>query len=107
MNTDHYPTAIGVYRDEIAALERTLERNRTAFNATVNQLLNSQGKVVITGLGKSGLIGHKIAATFASTGTPVSVGVSQSLGMNCAGRRRFRHAPGRSGPRRPRHGIPR
>jgi len=40
------------------------------FDKAVNIILNCTGKLVITGVGKSGLIGAKMAATFASTGTP-------------------------------------
>jgi len=40
------------------------------FDEAVNMILNCKGKLVISGVGKSGLIGAKMAATFASTGTP-------------------------------------
>src|SRR6201986_4214412 len=40
------------------------------FTATVEAILNSKGKLIVAGVGKSGLIGRKIAATLASTGTP-------------------------------------
>jgi arabinose-5-phosphate isomerase len=40
------------------------------FTKTVDAILKSTGKVVVIGIGKSGLIGKKIAATLASTGTP-------------------------------------
>lgn len=47
-------------------------RNRLApsFEHAIELLLECTGKVVVTGMGKSGHIGTKIAATFASTGTP-------------------------------------
>ena len=41
-----------------------------AFTQAVDVILKCQGKLIITGVGKSGLIGAKMAATFASTGTP-------------------------------------
>lgn len=41
-----------------------------AFTRAIDLMLNAKGRVIITGLGKSGHIGRKIAATFASTGTP-------------------------------------
>lgn len=41
-----------------------------SFADVVNLILNTKGRVIICGMGKSGLIGTKIAATFASTGTP-------------------------------------
>ncbi|MGN6311036.1 MAG: KpsF/GutQ family sugar-phosphate isomerase [Xanthobacteraceae bacterium] len=41
-----------------------------AFTRAIDLMLNARGRVIITGLGKSGHIGRKIAATFASTGTP-------------------------------------
>ena len=40
------------------------------FAAAVEMILGSRGKCIITGMGKSGLVGRKIAATLASTGTP-------------------------------------
>ena len=40
------------------------------FNEVVEMILSCKGKLIITGVGKSGLIGAKMAATFASTGTP-------------------------------------
>lgn len=40
------------------------------FIGAVNRILSCRGKVIITGMGKSGLVGRKIAATLASTGTP-------------------------------------
>lgn len=40
------------------------------FDKAVDVILNTKGKLIITGVGKSGLIGAKMAATFASTGTP-------------------------------------
>lgn len=40
------------------------------FSKAVNMILECKGKLVVTGVGKSGLIGAKMAATFASTGTP-------------------------------------
>ena len=51
----------------IAAL---VERLDESFVQAIDMLQNCQGKVVVTGMGKSGLICHKIAATLASTGTP-------------------------------------
>ena len=53
--------------DGLAALARTLDGS--LLNA-VDRLLAVSGRVVVTGMGKSGHVGRKIAATFASTGTP-------------------------------------
>jgi arabinose-5-phosphate isomerase len=41
-----------------------------SFVAAVEMIRNARGRVIVTGMGKSGHVGHKIAATFASTGTP-------------------------------------
>lgn len=51
----------------IEALAKKLDNN---FNDAVALILHCQGRVVVSGMGKSGHIGNKIAATFASTGTP-------------------------------------
>ena len=55
---------------EIAGLERLIERLDPQFEEAVNLLFACQGKVILSGLGKSGLIAQKIAATLTSTGTP-------------------------------------
>jgi arabinose-5-phosphate isomerase len=41
-----------------------------AFTAAVEMISGARGRLIVTGMGKSGHVGHKIAATFASTGTP-------------------------------------
>jgi arabinose-5-phosphate isomerase len=52
---------------EITALANRLDAN---FDAAVHLILQCQGRIVVSGMGKSGHIGGKIAATLASTGTP-------------------------------------
>jgi arabinose-5-phosphate isomerase len=42
----------------------------TSFAAAIDLIRSAQGRVIVTGMGKSGHVGHKIASTFASTGTP-------------------------------------
>ncbi len=55
----------------VAALVAALRADLGAAFATAMDLIrNAKGRVIVTGLGKSGHIGRKIAATFASTGTP-------------------------------------
>lgn len=51
----------------VAALSDTLS---TDFDDAVSAILSSEGKTIVCGMGKSGIIGKKIAATLASTGTP-------------------------------------
>jgi len=46
------------------------DRIDESFSRAIDILLQTRGKLILTGVGKSGLIGRKIAATFASTGTP-------------------------------------
>ena len=55
---------------EIAGLERLIERLDPQFEEAVNLLFACQGKVILAGIGKSGLVAQKIAATLTSTGTP-------------------------------------
>lgn len=55
---------------EMLALEQLEESLGDAFAEAVETILACQGKTIITGMGKSGLVGRKIAATLASTGTP-------------------------------------
>jgi len=59
-----------VLRIEAAAIEGLLERLDASFDRAVEIFFQCKGRVVVTGMGKSGLIGRKISATFASTGTP-------------------------------------
>ncbi len=54
---------------EIKTLEDLLNSIDTAFEEAIQMILDSSGKIVISGMGKSGLVGRKIAATFSSTGT--------------------------------------
>jgi len=53
--------------DAVSALTKKLDAN---FEKAVETIYKSKGRVVVTGMGKSGLVGKKIAATLASTGTP-------------------------------------
>ncbi|HEY9032960.1 MAG TPA: KpsF/GutQ family sugar-phosphate isomerase [Pseudomonadales bacterium] len=55
---------------EIAAVTALKQRIGSAFSAACQLMLDCEGRVVVTGMGKSGHIGNKIAATLASTGTP-------------------------------------
>ncbi|MBC75198.1 MAG: hypothetical protein CME64_04215 [Halobacteriovoraceae bacterium] len=59
-----------VIQTEIEGLQSLSERIDGEFSKVVELILNSKSKVVVTGMGKSGLVGKKIAATLASTGTP-------------------------------------
>src|ERR1700727_2758812 len=55
----------------VAAISAALRSDLgTAFAAAVERIHNAKGRLIVTGLGKSGHIGRKVAATFASTGTP-------------------------------------
>ncbi|SDG07163.1 arabinose-5-phosphate isomerase [Onishia taeanensis] len=58
---------LNIERDAIEALSARIDDN---FDRACELLLGCQGRVVVTGMGKSGHIGGKIAATLASTGTP-------------------------------------
>jgi arabinose-5-phosphate isomerase len=66
----HLEVALDVLRIEaqaIAGLEASLDRR---FSEAVELILATTGRVIVCGMGKSGIIGKKIAATLASTGTP-------------------------------------
>ncbi|MDC7710854.1 KpsF/GutQ family sugar-phosphate isomerase [Vogesella indigofera] len=62
--------ASSVFSQQIEELMSVRDRLDEGFLAAVNIFLNTRGRVVVVGMGKSGLIGRKIAATLASTGTP-------------------------------------
>jgi arabinose-5-phosphate isomerase len=55
---------------EIEAIRSVMERLDERFDACVDLLYALRGRIIITGVGKSGLIGRKIAATLTSTGSP-------------------------------------
>ncbi|MCX5720331.1 MAG: SIS domain-containing protein, partial [Nitrospirae bacterium] len=59
-----------VLRIEAEAVNGLIEKLDSNFEKAVEVIYNSRGRVVVTGMGKSGLVGKKIAATLASTGTP-------------------------------------
>jgi arabinose-5-phosphate isomerase len=63
-------TARQVLEIEARAILDLVPRLGPAFDQAVDAVLACQGRVVVTGMGKSGLIGQKVSATFASTGTP-------------------------------------
>lgn len=63
-------TARRVLRIEAEAIAGLAERLDGRFERAVEMLYRCAGRIVVTGLGKSGLIGRKISATFASTGSP-------------------------------------
>jgi len=55
---------------EIEAIRSVRERLDDKFDKCVDLLYSLRGRIIITGVGKSGLIGRKISATFTSTGSP-------------------------------------
>jgi len=59
-----------VLRTEAEAITGLVERLDERFTAAVSVLMECRGRVIVTGMGKSGLICRKIAATLSSTGTP-------------------------------------
>ncbi len=71
MNPDHVKQlGLAVIDTEISSIEALKSRINNDFASACELMLNCQGRVVVTGMGKSGHIGNKIAATLASTGTP-------------------------------------
>lgn len=69
-NSDYLQDAINAIRTEQKALDLLIEQLDERFVTACHLIENCQGRIVVTGMGKSGHIGRKIAATFASTGTP-------------------------------------
>ncbi|RPH79989.1 MAG: KpsF/GutQ family sugar-phosphate isomerase [Nitrospiraceae bacterium] len=75
---------------EARAVQALVQRLDGGFSEAVDLLYDCKGKVVVSGMGKSGLIGQKIAATMASTGTPSfflhpAEGLHGDLGMLARG----------------------
>ncbi|MBK5647993.1 MAG: KpsF/GutQ family sugar-phosphate isomerase, partial [Acinetobacter sp.] len=67
---DFQKSALETLRIEQQAIEVLAAQINERFDVACEILLQCQGRVVVTGMGKSGHIGRKMAATFASTGTP-------------------------------------
>lgn len=63
-------TAVEVLEQESEALHELAANLDTTFDEVIDLLLRIQGRVVVTGMGKSGHVARKVAATLASTGTP-------------------------------------
>ena len=80
-----------VLTEEAAALSSLAARlDHVPWAAAVNLILNTSGRVVVTGMGKSGAVGRKLASTLASTGTHAlflhpAEGVHGDLGMLAPG----------------------
>lgn len=79
-----------VIRTEAEALLAMAERIDASFQRAVEIILAGKGRVVVSGMGKSGLVGQKIASTMASTGTPAfflhpAEGIHGDLGMIMVG----------------------
>ena len=59
-----------VLKIEADSILKLIDRIGDNFDKAIELLYSCKGRVIITGMGKSGLIGKKIAATLSSTGTP-------------------------------------
>lgn len=69
-NASLYATAQRVLAAEADALSALTNAVPADFEGAVRAILNSSGRVIVSGIGKSGHVGRKISATLASTGTP-------------------------------------
>jgi len=75
-----------VFEEELEGVKSVADKIGDSFVEAVNAVRNCRGKVVVSGLGKAGIVGKKIAATLASTGTPAfflhaAEGAHGDLGM--------------------------
>ena len=66
----HLSVARRVIQEEAAGLNALADSIGEGFAAAVSLILSAKGRIIVSGIGKSGHIAHKIAATLASTGTP-------------------------------------
>jgi arabinose-5-phosphate isomerase len=67
---DSLEVARKVLEEEALALKLCAERLDFSFNQIVESIVSCSGRIVVTGIGKSGHVGRKLAATLSSTGTP-------------------------------------
>jgi arabinose-5-phosphate isomerase len=80
--TDHFPKVIELLRLESKAIERAADRlDRASVERAIDLITSCPDKVVVTGVGKSGVIAQKIAQTLTSTGT-VAIFVHPSDAMH-------------------------
>ena len=63
-------SAINLIKAEISALNSLLKTIDDSFDMAVDLIVNCTGKIIVIGIGKSGHVGNKMAATFASLGSP-------------------------------------
>lgn len=68
--SDYIAAARRVIATEMAGLQALSDTLGEEFDRAVRTILGAEGRVIVSGMGKSGHVGRKIAATFASTGTP-------------------------------------
>ncbi len=78
--------AVATLRNEGEAILRLCDRLDFSIGDAVEIILNCRGRLVVTGMGKSGAVGRKLAGTFSSTGTPSlflhpAEGIHGDLGM--------------------------
>ncbi len=83
---DLYEEALRVIKIETDWMEATVRLVRNTFTSAVKILAGTEGKIVVCGMGKSGHVGRKIAATMTSTGSPAyflhpSEGIHGDLGI--------------------------
>ena len=66
----HFKSFIDVFDDEIKSVKNVISNfSQDNINKIIDEILHNSGRLIVSGIGKSGLIGKKIAATLASTGT--------------------------------------
>ena len=80
----------GILHDEARALDALADNLGDSFTRAIDLILGARGKLIVAGLGKSGHVGRKIAATFASTGTTANFlhlaeAIHGDLGIAAAG----------------------
>lgn len=67
---NHFKNFLDVFDDEIDSLKYVISNlNKKNINKIIDKILNIEGRLIVSGIGKSGHIGKKIASTLASTGT--------------------------------------
>jgi len=67
---NHFKNFLDVFHDEIDSLKYVISNlNKKNINKIIDKILNIEGRLIVSGIGKSGHIGKKIASTLASTGT--------------------------------------
>ena len=81
MESQRRKRAKEVLLHEADCVRSLVDRLTDAFDKAVDTIIGCKGKLIVTGIGKSGLVGRKLVATFNSTGTPPCLRLARMVAL--------------------------